>query len=54
MPDNEKIHSVVTPEEVAMLNGTGKKERPTGVDRGFRYRHMVMVFLFVIILTRLL
>ena len=54
MSDNEKIHSVVTPEEVAMLSGTGKKERPTGVDRGFRYRHMVMVFLFLIILTRLL
>lgn len=54
MSDNEKIHSVVTPEEVAMLNGTGKKERPTGVDPGFRYRHMVMVSILLIILARLL
>ena len=37
-----------------MLNGSGKKERPSGVDRGFRYRHLVMVIVFFVVMTRLL
>jgi amino acid transporter len=54
MTDIQKIHSVITPEEIAMLNGSGGKGRQSGVDRGFRYRHMVLVFIAVLILGRLL
>ena len=37
-----------------MLNGGGRKGPPSGADPGFRYRHMAMVLILLIILARLL
>jgi len=54
MTENKKTHSVITPEEIAMLNGVGKKMRPSGVDRGFRTRHAVLTLLLLFFMTRLL
>jgi hypothetical protein len=54
MTENQKTHSVITPEEIAMLNGVGKKMRPSGVDRGFRTRHALLSLLFLFFMTRLL
>ena len=54
MPEIKNHHSVVTPEEIAMLNGSRVKESPSGVDRGFRYRHMVMLPILLITVVRLL
>ncbi len=54
MTENQKIHSVITPEEIEMLNGVSKKMQPSGVDRGFRTRHIVMSLIFLFLLVRLL
>lgn len=54
MTENQKIHSVITPEEIDMLNGVSKKMQPSGVDRGFRTRHIVMSLILVLLLARLL
>lgn len=54
MTDDKKIHSEITPEEIAMLNGVGSKNLPSGVDRGFRIRHLIIVVLLSVILGRLL
>jgi hypothetical protein len=54
MTDVERNHSVITGEEIAMLNGVGKSMRPSGVDQGFRTRHIVMSLILLFFLARLL
>ena len=44
--------SVVSDEELALLTGPLKKAQPSGVDRGFKYRNMVLLGLIVMFTVR--
>ena len=44
--------SVVSPQELTMLNGAVKKNQASGVDTGFKYRHAYMLMVAVLVTAR--
>jgi len=53
MSKSENIKPIVTPEELALLMGTTKKE-PSGVDSGFKYRNAFLLIVSFGMVVRLL
>jgi hypothetical protein len=54
MPDVEKPQSVVTPQELSLLMGSGKHGKTSGVDPFFKYRNLFLLVVAAYFVTRAL
>ena len=52
MKKNSDPYSVVSADELALLNGRAKKNQATGVDTGFKYRHAYMLLVAILVTGR--
>jgi len=52
MKKEQDAYSVVSPQELAMLNGRAKNNQASGVDTGFKYRHAYMLLVAILVTAR--
>jgi hypothetical protein len=52
MKKTEDAYSVVSPQELSMLNGRAKKIQASGVDTGFKYRHAYILAVALLLTAR--